>query len=773
METSPFAATIEIKHQQTEPFEVAFVNVPVQLHSALALHLVDGHRLQLAHLCCASDPLLLNKEGLIFKDRICSGEVISDASIQCEILAYNLSSMAAAAVAKLGDHCIILYPTGCETWDSLFSCSGNGSTLSWLRYLIFKPSDHIANRLLVEKSQADAVPLLNGGLSIYHKDLEQNMDLSISSQEKTRYYLLFPNAPGASRMARTISQWLRTCYPRCSMMTNLCNGDWKRFQNSAMGTIIIHRSCVEYIHRLAGFASFLYSSNHQVQVLVLRTPMDGFCGFSFGNQRSTSQGITLQSIFSHGNLVLLTPSFLFSQPHRATWLLDTIANNPSPLQRRETIKLVAAGEVLNWLLEIAKVYTTRKSPGQFGDGAVSWDCARLRATLSHLQHHGALFLAPDDIHPDDEESLVNWFSWWSTSKAGTFRNFIVACSDSQHAISMTRELDVPNVHITTRIDFTRTISDVEEFLRRIDATCRPTPLGVWWYVVPEPSRADVVDLTCSALQWLNYIQNLLENNQAVTTSTRRNTFAALFQKEGADPWLAVYRSPPYCKTKTVVELFIFDCGKSNSPSDRSTRYAQYDLSNGQWNLLRLIKAHNKASPQISVWIGCPDAAGCSDANSMEKILNFLSLISDFEGLKRQLPLYDNKLYSRGWRRVKLQDHSASEIQNSSDRGRQLNPSDETSEQEFTVFDAPGQISAPCQSQNRFYRWCQNQKRTTGRFTYTPTRQWYRDQEKNGRGLGHLLFLNWADLASYFGVVEDNDRDWQAREHERAAGSDGS
>ncbi|ROV92011.1 hypothetical protein VMCG_09556 [Cytospora schulzeri] len=178
----------------------------------------------------------------------------------------------------------------------------------------------------------------------------------------------------------------------------------------------------------------------------------------------------LSRIFPWGKAILLTPSFIVSQPQEAYDLLLWYLPN----QVKHSMKLVTAYNIVDYLRDLAHekselqatlkqkrwktmssldVALEKKFAGLTDEDLVARGSAWAHAEdwLAVSMERNGIFsednhvvFADKSIDPNDEQSLVNWFGWWSLAKAEEYRKFYVIGSSSVPKDNKRNGLNVPS-----------------------------------------------------------------------------------------------------------------------------------------------------------------------------------------------------------------------------------------------------------------------------------------------------------------------------------------
>lgn len=255
---------------------------------------------------------------------------------------------------------------------------------------------------------------------------------------------------------------LRANNPDCQIYTSHHAGGWAAFRarvDSTPGVIIIHETLAWSLRLFPNLSRYLIHRSDEYWCL--SEPVHALPLYPSipRPEHSVAPGdIHMTRLFPFRSAILLTPSFLVSEPRRTFEFLDWFM---SKWMGQFRYRLVAAHNIHEYLLELAdEKYTERQAIlDRYGDAdygieedkdGLSRDDCRLRyeaanlaaemhmirtvkaGPYAHDEDQSSLVYADPSIDPNDEQSLVNWFGWWATLRADQFRKFYVV--GSSHAI---------------------------------------------------------------------------------------------------------------------------------------------------------------------------------------------------------------------------------------------------------------------------------------------------------------------------------------------------
>ncbi|KAL2116642.1 hypothetical protein VTJ04DRAFT_8810 [Mycothermus thermophilus] len=405
---------------------------------------------------------------------LASGTVLPKGSeVGLEKIAEYLACGLSAAVCGRNGYTVLVYPTKSqEEWGWIpRGRAAPDSPRAPLGYLVFSLTDWIYMLPPVSGSLASPVePDENTRKSkegpvppqeqlmkrLFSFDYNKLLPAAARSTAEHTFFLAFP--PSKSDRMEAVCHWLRSNNAECKIFTSLHPGGWGAFQSRTErvpGVAIIHEALAWNIRSFPGLAQKLISSLDEYWFFSeLSYGLPLYPSISIPDSPVPPGELQLTRLFPHRTAILLTPSFLVSQPERALeffkWYATWIG--------RFHVRLVTAHNIHEYLAELAdEKYEARRNlwnppeNDQFEvaarlEGLGRDDCrARYEAAelagefhvahmikagpLAHDEDSSPLVYADPSIDPNDEQSLVNWFGWWSTLRADQFRKFYVIGSD--------------------------------------------------------------------------------------------------------------------------------------------------------------------------------------------------------------------------------------------------------------------------------------------------------------------------------------------------------
>ncbi|KAK0705206.1 hypothetical protein B0H67DRAFT_604111 [Lasiosphaeris hirsuta] len=359
---------------------------------------------------------------------------------------------------------ILIYPTKCEEWKMNFLGSEPASPADVaLRYYIFASTFDCSRMLrpLTLPMQLQTKPGSERAIIMkrfFNFDYQRLLP-GIGATEMHSFFLVFPESRGA--MMQALYHWLRACRPDCQIYTSHNAGSWKAFRanvENASGVVIIHELLTWSLRRFPHLGVYLMKRHDQYWCLSEPVqPHPIFPSISTAEGPLPPGDIKLNRLFPHRSVILLSPSFLVSEPQRTYELFEWFLQN---WVKKTNYRLVTASNISDYLLELALQKSEERDRLRARSdsnsinieleanlrGLSQSDCElrfKVAAQASELDHYrrkkAGLYGEDEDINssliyvdpaidPNDEQSLVNWFGWWSTLRADQFRKFYVVGS---------------------------------------------------------------------------------------------------------------------------------------------------------------------------------------------------------------------------------------------------------------------------------------------------------------------------------------------------------
>ncbi len=426
--------------------------------------------LEFTHTCFAKT--LEIKLSSLVQEPLASGTIISqDNESALEQVERYLADGLLGLYCGEAEYNVLVFPTKCEEWKSISlgqdPASPSGATL---RYIIFasvdgcKPTSMLpplAPLSEAKPSAGDPKPETQSRDDCYARELiikrlfgfdYKNLLPAVSRPPAVdNFFLAIPNSRREVLLA--LYHWLRASNPTCQIFTSHHAGGWDAFRawvDHNPGVVIIHETLAWSMRRFPNLSKYLITRNDEYWCF--SEPVHGLPLYPSISAPELPPGdMRLTRLFPYRTAILLTPSFLVSEPLRSLeflkWFFKNRAGNFG-------FRLITAYNIHDYLFELAEERNHARqdlwdSPGDMlpemeaNLGGLSkeecdsrYAAAEIAADLhltrtlqagpfAHDEDSSSLVYADSSIDPNDEQSLVNWFGWWSTLRADQFRKFHV------------------------------------------------------------------------------------------------------------------------------------------------------------------------------------------------------------------------------------------------------------------------------------------------------------------------------------------------------------
>ncbi|RBA20043.1 hypothetical protein FPRO05_09343 [Fusarium proliferatum] len=691
-----------------------------------------------------------------------------------------------------------------------------------LHYYLFRSSPHLTTRSLAPivlpegVGGGDVLPqmiptVFNRLLGFQYEQLLPEKALMDYSNHN--FFLVFPT--NAVEEAHFLSGWLRSCNPQCRLLSSLTAGHWTSFRKLDQGVVIVHEEAI--------WATRLFPS---VWTVLHNVPNFNFRLFSISlqpapfypslGQPSRIGDVTLQTICGQKKAVLVTPSFVISQPQQA-WAFFKWAYKYWQ-QHRGAFTLIVCADFENWIHEVTVVvkedWETRLESTRVREEDKGTAEKEIDALFKCLQHvrglvgrldddQSIVVFAPDSIDGNDEQSLVNWFGWWSILNLDQYRHFTVLGSSPDAGIQrLTHQIRIPEytpstlgnpddvwgkinpaasslvpqnqsaverapqrrLHLVPRDDgvsFKRFLGQLESDIRDRDwgpQTVFNRPVSYWNIDMARGfSEFDTYD------RCLRYFNGRIHGHPFINTGvafcyTIEGSWKYGDNRETTNknrrPWIAVYRPVDVAKKPwRAMELIIWDPVMKMPDNDPYVYDGQ--LIEAQREMIRLAEGPHNKLPLRKVWIRGPDVIPQGLTDPVDITIHQLQHL--MKNLRESIPAVLPAMMTQGWREVKSGNapiRSRPPSPEAMDVDEPTGTVDAADEDLKIVFHAPRgkNMDQPTRCKNRLFMHCAN-KRSEGyrgrtiNFVFRPTLEWYDEQVQEGRGFEHIRVMQWPAFFS--------------------------
>ncbi|RYP57858.1 hypothetical protein DL769_009235 [Monosporascus sp. CRB-8-3] len=454
--------------------EAKFSDIPRQNHQWLSSFLGEEN-LQFQLVCSSQD--FMHQRGFLCQEIFSSGTLDAEPGESASALrnvAEHMRRRSSGLHLAKPEYSILVYPSKCEGWEGLAGGQVPESfTETPLRYLIFKSPLDIRQYPTKPNTPEETLPTEDK--SIIERLVKLMMDLDFSQmtthnpkdKDNQVFMLVFP--PEDTQLLRVVTLWLRSCQPTCRIFTSEIKGSFAKFlqlTTNTAGTVIFHEDVTTRIRRIP-----------YVWEMIERGKSYTFWNLATGRRTPPRYPSRLDfdlkpgqhcmtRLFPSGRAFLITPSFVISDPkrfydfmhwfsgfcHNARYLIAISADFPSWLhdlcmEKSQEMRMFYKeheGEPL--FGEFVQQYGLTKD--RLDALARAWQILRkIMADFGDEEAHidvRRVMWAPREINPNDEQSLVNWFFWWSTMFLDRHRRFYVLGSNAKYKDRAYRTVRVPN-----------------------------------------------------------------------------------------------------------------------------------------------------------------------------------------------------------------------------------------------------------------------------------------------------------------------------------------
>lgn len=777
---------------------------------------------------------------------LCSGTISSTKNNEdLDVLAEHLRIASSGLFVAESQFNLLIFPTRCAEFDGLSSFDVDPTSQSGtaLKYFIFRCAVPIFKhiRSFSETAQGhrtrmgeEKIVLFPTILGIQYSALTATANRN--KKTSAHFFLAFPQR--ALEWQRSIGSWLSTREKTCSIYTNFDPGSWLAFVEKAKierAIIIVHEALVPFLRLFPQLAKLLLK--YPVNVWHFSESVDlGPPHPLAGSLIVPAMSTKLSRLFPVGSVVLVTPSFLVSEPQAAykffKWFFDIRV-------KQGNHKLVVAYNITDYLSELSQEKSelrtrlrndlwVRKAHDPLGiamdkqKGALTdqdlearqktwlymewWLSQQVHSQIPFSSFNSTIF-ADRSIDPHDEQSLVNWFGWWSIEHSHEYRKFHVLGSSSKGQSAVAHTLTSRTSRKIRVAKYSPTVvNDPDEAIR----------IALGQQILPKPSEAGLQsqcfhDDENQMAPWLrsqdrgffsklfpfpvSWVDKTMATHYGDPTmsfktveqwwdslipwmsgSHHYNTFIGFFYtiaeewypdkspsptKPKRYPWLAIWRPvDPHDKASMYshgkTELIIWDVRAGTKLETKQPIHLN-DLTWMQRVLVKHIQFHahekNPDSFLEKVWLGGFQAhrSQLTSWQPADMTAEFLMRITD--DLRNTVPGSAKYLFTNGWRQVALWTGPYHEEQ-----GRSGENEDEDTR---IIFHAPRSSQGlmpkgASKCINELYE-AANQARLRFKaakdmvYTYPPTLMWYQKQVAEGRHFEHVYVDEWDKVFPVMGV----------------------
>ncbi|KAL4732543.1 hypothetical protein ACLX1H_001559 [Fusarium chlamydosporum] len=735
------------------------------------------------HTCMAQD--FLSQENRLAADKLGKGLVVSnDDTIGLDAVTNWLYARSQGALLYRHDLCILVH-----TQSQAQAQTATAAEPPSLQYYLFRPAPHFTTRSLapiaLPGGQEIGKLLPQMASAVFDRTLgfqyEQLLteEASAKNPSKHTFFLAFPK--DTAQEAQFLCLWLRNCNSKCRILSSFFPGHWQTFLRLEQGVVIIHEEAIWSLRLFPDVRKLLYASNKFNFMLFSKSLHVSPLYPSLGQLWRVGD-VSLRPLCSQkASALLVTPSFVVSQPQQVwnffkwfwkawsdarshftlvvcagfdSWLLEVAASKENAWSRLPAHR-AGADEKATITKELQALYKTR-------------ECVRKLQDLSPEEQSG-LTTGPELIDSNDEQSLVNWFGWWSIMNLDRYRKFTVVGSASTDLGRL--------LHHTTRPDFTKSstsdVAHIEEAERadtfqalqqekwpsgprsqsRLEAALGntsalfegfldklhrklsrlsftplklfPFPVAYWNEVMASESN-DYHGAFRTYRDCLHEFDFMTNHGRGYKGQTINTGLALCYTIDGActrpggeedvgkrRPWIVAWRpTHAHARPWRTSELIIWD-PFVNKPNRDCEEFHEGDLAEAQQMMIQAVReGFDIELPLQHVWIAdCGNDNSFSDDPAGRTLQQLEKLVNEW---KLNMPIPVKAMKNKGWRQVR-RNHGPTTSRHPSpermDLDDSMDASDAGDQAPKIIFHPPRgkQLNGQTKCRNRFFQHCAKEK----------------------------------------------------------------
>jgi hypothetical protein len=708
--------------------DLLFRNIPHTSSHPSIVSFRDTPSLSFGYTCIAEDVyaqgiLGVDQQRIIFK-----GEVLSPANANAlETVGERLRFSSSGILFYDPSFCVLLFPSNCGEWSQV------EDAMLWsdspLRYIVFTPesfperpgfeltySSRPRRRL---KGRLAGVP--HGVGTFLKMDYHRLIPSQCPSLPEHHVFLAFPL--NALEEAKFMAHWLQKSAPvECHIYDSFSEGDWFSFIEAGSGTVIICEDVIHSIRQFPDVIKLLRAKPGKYSFFAFRNPLAPSMFPSSWKAKSHPGNMALRRILPSGSLYLLTPSFIVSAPEQALhflrWFVKRYrfetSDDGSPDPEADTHgKLAVPHNICDFLVElmVGRKHTREHARSELEALKELWKLFDgVLSARDEFEVLSPVVLAPKCINENDDQSLVNWFGWWTVRHMDVFARFHVLGSREGDCGSMTRRMkpvcfksdtiydtvqayevaksrlrapaddeqnqlhlgaadDTTEMPILVKGEDAQTIKAALDELRH-GAKASSTfvflyayPMAYWHHSMPF-HFADTSAVYSSFEAWFKFSLPL----HKIARSKGLNTYAGFFYtitgtwnpdhpelgtQQPKRPWLAIFRPVnPHLRWEAT-EILIWDPAYRNKFKDQP-EVSEECLIEAQRQLLRTVNEMNRTknpeAPLEKVWLGGWNANSFGYNHPIDATL--VALEAFIQNTWTWLPASTHQLLKKDWKFVR-------------------------------------------------------------------------------------------------------------------------
>jgi chromo domain-containing protein 1 len=400
-----------------------FKKVPQNSHPWLS-HFKSCNEIVFSHVCSAHDFAKLCRVGEQVRQQDIASGFISCPTESIEHIVDRLKLNSHGILSAAESYHILCFPTRCDEWDPVVGRSADGEGLS-LGFIVFEPAGDMRSffapdpQRTVDKDLQNEDALVSRGLQKFMSlNYTRLIPRTMQDSKEHRFFLAFPAVDTYADEMQFIAQWLNSASTAsCRIYSALTHGAWHDFVSSGRssngGIVILHEDTLWHVRRFPDMFKVLESGKFLVYMFT--RGLDEYRLFPSAHHTLGKPAILNldQVLRSERKAFMLTPSFILSEPRNAALFMKWFRKNHGQEERIGLSgRLVVWANFTDWLLDL--MYNQTRSPSRqpFRGEVDSWD-QFLSDFVNLPGDNDCIVIAPSSIDGNDEQSLVNWFGYWS------------------------------------------------------------------------------------------------------------------------------------------------------------------------------------------------------------------------------------------------------------------------------------------------------------------------------------------------------------------------
>ncbi|KAI1766893.1 hypothetical protein GGR53DRAFT_183319 [Hypoxylon sp. FL1150] len=426
---------------------------------------------------CASYNFMVQKGDLV--GEILSAGTIGSASRETLMALRNVAENLRRG--SYGNHLvteyfsILVYPSGCNAWNELGVNTEAHDSEFPLRYMIYKsPIDpKLHPPMTVPRAPAPLSSIEQGAhcqvllKHLFGLDFSKCLPQHAKQKDNQVFMLLFPERE--MQLCNLVKLWLRSCQPNCRIFSAEIKDSYIKFHETvragAAGTFILHEDMSASV-RAIPLLSHMNDNRGCYTFWNLGTGRYNPPRFPSDIDATIEPGsLQMIRLFPHGRAFLITPSLALSDPvklcHFLEWfraycfnphyIMMACADFPDYLKAITLEKATEHEEMCLSHKDDPKLETLLAELGlsradleaRFKAWQILVDIIKQKGDEEASYAIRKVNWITDCIDPNDEQSLVNWFCWWATTKCDRYRKFSVLGSSNSRSRAAYRTIEVP------------------------------------------------------------------------------------------------------------------------------------------------------------------------------------------------------------------------------------------------------------------------------------------------------------------------------------------